>query len=227
MGKAFWIGAIVLAAAFFWGVGYVVSPSSGDAEFQKMLDATRQVKSFRGVYSNAASTQHTEKLWEVDCTRGIVHKRSQSVQDANSPDVTEDQFLVGSDQMFTHTGDGSWQKSAFKYVQGSASWYCQNIVDGTTRELFPDVRAMLKSATFGEGDKKTVNGVRCRDWKFSMHSRYSGVRGTVCIGVDDHLPYEMVTDDGGHYSYSDYNHPSQIDVPEAVLQAVSSASGSN
>jgi hypothetical protein len=49
----------------------------------------------------------------------------------------------------------------------------------------------------------------------------------MCIGLDDHLPYEMTMKDGGHYSYSDYNRPIQFEVPEAVLQPASSTGGPN
>jgi len=49
----------------------------------------------------------------------------------------------------------------------------------------------------------------------------------VCIGLDDNLPYEMTTESGGHYSYSDYNRPIQLEVPEAVLLPASSPDGSN
>jgi hypothetical protein len=59
-----------------------------------------------------------------------------------------------------------------------------------------------------------------------MSSTSSGQQGSVCIGLDDHLPYEM-TMEGGHFSYSDYNRPIQIEAPEAVLQPVSSTDGAN
>jgi hypothetical protein len=36
--------------------------------------------------------------------------------------------------------------------------------------------------------------------------------------VDDHLPYEMTTENGGRFSYSDYNRPIQFEAPESVLQ---------
>ena len=49
----------------------------------------------------------------------------------------------------------------------------------------------------------------------------------MCIGLDDHLPYELTMENGGHYSYSDYNRPIQFDVPDAVLQTASSTSDSN
>jgi len=45
----------------------------------------------------------------------------------------------------------------------------------------------------------------------------------VCIGLEDHLPYEMTTvDSGGHYSYSDYNRPIQFEASESILQSASS-----
>ena len=229
MGKAFWIGAVVVAGLFFWGVGYVLNPENGDAEFQKMLEATKQVKTFRGTYTGTtASTLHSENLWEVDCNHSIVHKQSQEVPNgASQAEVKEDQFLMGADQMYTRKSDGSWENTKYTSALYSANWYCDNIAQGTVRDLLPDVRALLRSATFGKGDKKTVNGVRCREWNFTNHSRNSGQKGTVCIGLDDHLPYEMTVENTGRYSYTDYNRPLQFDGPDAVLQAVSATGGSN
>lgn len=227
--RFFWIGTLVLGGLFCWGVSYVVSPNGGDVEFQKMLEAMKQVKSFRGTYAGSTpSAQHSEKLWEVDCTRSIVHKHSKETRDGGNPtEAVEDQLLVGSDQLYTPTGDGSWTKTKYVSALYSASWYCDNIAQGSVRDLLPDVRAMLRNATFGKGEKKTVNGVRCQEWTFAMHSASSAQRGSVCIGVEDHLPYEMITDNVGHYSYTDYNQPLQIDVPETVPQTASAAGGSN
>ena len=223
MGKGFWIGAILVMGLCFWGMSYVLTPDNGDAEFQKMLEATKQVKSFRGTFvGSTPSTQHSERLWELDCNRGFLHKQSQDLSTGAIPVKTkEDQLFVGSDQKYTRNGDGSWDKTKYTFAMYSASWYCDNLAEGTVRDLLPDIRAMLRNATFGKGDKKTVNGVRCQDWTFSMHSANSGVRGSVCIGLDDHLPYELKLD-AGTYSYSDYNRPIQFDVPEAVLQPASS-----
>jgi hypothetical protein len=188
-----------------------------------MMEATEKVKSFRGVYVGSTQTsQHAEKLWELDCNRSILHKQLQEMPTgAAALELKEDQFLVGTDQKYTRDTDGSWQQTKYTAVQYSASWYCDNLAQGTLRDLLPDARALLRSATFGKGDKKTVNGVHCRDWSFTMHSRESGQRGTLCIGLEDHLPYEMTNDDGGHYSYTDYNRPPQFNGPEAVLQPAS------
>lgn len=225
--KGFWIVLmVVLAGLCFWGVGYVVTPNGGDAEFQKMLEATEHVKSFRGAYLDSiASAGPSEKLWEVDCTRSIVHKRSQTAATSASPvDVKEDQLSVGIDR-YNHESDGSWVETADKHVMYSGQWYCDNLAQGTLRDLLPDFRAMLRNAMIGKADKKTVNGVRCQEWQFAMKSRTSAEHGTVCIGLEDHLPYEMTTESGGHYSYSDYNQPMRFEAPESILQSASSTGG--
>ena len=228
MSKGVWIGVIVLVGMFCWGMSYVLTPNDGDAEFQKMLDAMKQVKSFRGAFvGTTPSTQHSERIWEVDCNQGIVRKQSQDLPIGENPvETKEDMLLVGSDQKYTRTSDGSWEKTKYTSKLYSASWYCDAIAQGTVRDLLPDVRAELKSATFGKGDKKTVNGVRCQDWDFTMHSATTqGLKGSVCIGLEDHLPYEMTTI-AGHYSYSDYNRPLQFELPDG-LQPASSSEGTN
>ena len=221
-----WIAALLLAAGVvFWGVGQAVNPSSGDKEFQKTLQAMEQVKSFRGAYTD--STSHAERLWEVDCNRVIVHQHSRDSQvDSESALRMEaDELLVG-DQRYTHDSNGTWENLGYAGDRYSAKWYCENIARGTVRDLLPDLRTMLSHAMTEKGDKKTVNGVRCREWKFAIRTPLSAQGGSVCIGTDDHLPYEM-TMDGGHYTYSDYNRAIQFDVPEAVLQPASSTGGSN
>ena len=214
--KGFWIVAMLLIGGLlFWGLGSFFGPS-GDAEFQKMLEASEHVKSFRGV--DVDSTKHVEKLWEVDCTRNVVHKRSQTSTDP--VEVNEDQLLVGIDR-YNHDPDGSWVKIADKHVMYSGQWYCDNLAQGTLRDLLPDARAMLRNAMIGKADKKTVNGVRCQDWEYAMKSRNTGEKGTICIGLEDHLPYEMTTDGGARYSFSDYNRPIQFEVSESILQSAS------
>lgn len=226
--RGLWIGgAVLLAAGIFWGVGQAVGPSGGDVEFHKMLEAMQRVKTFRGSYSTSGSSTQFAKLWEVDCNRAIVHQHSQDSQAGSDSafGLNEDEFLVG-DQRFIRSSDGAWENTGYAGDRGSAKWYCDNIARGTVRDLLPDVRTLISHGITEKGDKKTVNGVRCREWKFDIRTAISSQVGSVCIGVDDHLPYEM-TMDGGHYSYSDFNSPIQFDAPDAVLQPASAAAGTN
>jgi hypothetical protein len=188
----------------------------------------RQVKSFRGAYSESAlSTQHSVRLWEVDCNRVIVHEHSQDQQSSkDSPfEMSQEELLVG-DQRYIHGSDGSWENTGYAGDRGSAKWYCDNVARGTVRDLLPDMYTMISHAITERGDKKTVNGVRCREWKFDQRTVLSSQKGSICIGLDDHLPYEM-TMESGHYSYSDYNKPIEFEAPEAVLQPASSTGSSN
>jgi hypothetical protein len=192
------------------------------------VESLKQVRSFRGAYiESTSSTQHWERSWEVDCNRVIVHQHSQDLQtNTDSPfEMREDELLVG-DQRYVRDSDGSWQNTGYAGDRYSAKWYCDNLARGTERDLLPDMYNMISHAVTEKGDKKTVNGVRCREWKFAIVTVLSTQRGSVCIGLDDHLPYEM-TMDGGHYSYSDYNRPIQFEAPEAVLQPASPTDRSN
>jgi len=224
-----WIGAVLLiGAAIFWGVGGAVGPASGDTEFKNALTAMEQVKTFRGTYvADASSTFHSERLWEVDCNRVVVHQQSRDGQSgSDSPSEMKQEELLVGEQRYSRDSNGSWQNYGYAGERGSAKWYCDNIARGTVRDLMPDIRSLISHGITEKGDKKTVNGVRCREWKFDMRTVLSSQKGAICIGIDDHLPYEL-TMDGGHYSYSDYNRPVPIDVPEAIVQPASSAGESN
>lgn len=223
------IGACLLVAGFvFWGVGQAVNPSNGDTEFAAALAAMKQVKSFRGAYADSSSgSQHSERLWEVDCNRIIVHQQSHDARGGDSSfEMKQEELLVG-DHVYRRDSDGSWENAGDAGPTFSAAWYCDNVAKGTVRELLPDILTMTRHAMIGKGDKKTVNGVRCREWNVAMRSALNGQHSTVCIGVDDHLPYEMTMEGGGRYSYSDYNHPIHFDVPDAILQTASATGGSN
>lgn len=227
--RGLWIaGCLLLAGGIFWGVGQAVGPTSGDAEFKKTLEAIEHVKSFRGVYGEGASgTSQSARLWEVDCNRVIVHQQSHnSFSGGNSPfEMKNDELLVG-EQRYTRDSSGAWEDTGYAGERGSAKWYCENIARGTVRDLLPDLRTLISHGITERGDKKTVNGIRCREWKFDIRTVMSSQKGSICIGVDDHLPYEM-TMESEHYSYSDYDRPIQFDAPEAVLQTASAPGGSN
>src|SRR3974390_273315 len=207
-GRRLWIGALLLGAGvIFWAVGQAVNPSSGDTEFQKTLDSLMQVKSFRGSYS-ASSAQQPERLWEVDCNQVVVHQHSQDSQSGNnSPfEMKQDELLVG-DQRYERDSNGSWENEGYAGDRYSAKWYCSNMVQGIVTDLLPDLRTMIHHAMIEKGDKKTVNGVRGREWKCAIKTPLSSHQGSMCVGVDDHLPYELTMERGGHYLYSDYNRP--------------------
>ena len=88
---------------------------------------------------------------------------------------------------------------------------------------------MIRRGVIQKGDQKTVNGVRCREWLVTIKGGFSGLEhDTVCLGLKDHLPYELTVDWAhSRSSFSDYNAPIQLDAPEAAVQPVSSTNTSN
>lgn len=235
MGGRYWAWLIarlaVAVGLFAWAFSYVGGHGSGEKEFQKTLDAMKQVHSFRvSTVANPRSTQHSELLWEVDCQRDLLHfqwhLRDTSVDPA--AEVNEDQLYV-SGKEYDHQGDGSWAPPKYPGGIKSAQGYCRNLQQGTDSNVLPRVATMIQRGVLQKGDKKTVNGVRCREWLVTMKGGFSGLEhDTICLGLADHLPYELKVDfENSHTSFSDYNTAIQFDVPDAAVQPVSATGESN
>lgn len=220
-----WVGARLLVgvAIVAWAFSYLNTNGSGEKEFQKTVDAMKQVHSFRAAFVGSIGAQQNEMLWEVDCTRDLMHYQWHYVAAASNPpsEINQDQVHVGFTQYDRHT-DGSWVPSKYPN-RASAKGFCSNLAQGGDTNVFPPFATMIKRGIIQKGDKKTVNGVRCREWKVTLKGGTSGLEhDTVCLGLDDHLPYEMTVDWAHSRStYSDYNATLQIDAPEAALQPAS------
>ena len=226
-----WVGArlLVAVAIIAWALSYL-GTGSGEKEFQKTLDAMKQVHSFRAAYSATPPTQHNELLWEIDCDRDIAHDQNDYVQTNMNPpgEMKTDQLIVAG-RTYDHQTDGSWSPARYGRINGSAKAFCNILAQGTDISPMPPIATMIKRAIIQKGDKKTVNGVRCREWLVTMKGAPSGLEhDTVCVGLEDHLPYEMTVDwEHSRTSFSDYNVPLKIDLPEAALQSASANSASN
>jgi len=225
-----WVGARLLVgvAIIAWALSYL-GTGSGEKEFQKTLDAMKQVHSFRvASATNQVGVQHNEMLWEVDCNRDILHHQMHMVMTgSNAGEFHRDELYVKGRE-YDRQSDGSWRGSYYQNTS-SAEWYCRNLAQGTDSNLLPQIATMIKRGIIQKGDKKTVDGVRCREWLVTMKGGYSGLEhDTVCLGLEDHLPYEMTVDwENSRTSFSDYNAPMRLDVPEAALHPASAPTGSN
>jgi hypothetical protein len=111
----------------------------------------------------------------------------------------------------------------------SAKPFCSKLAQGVDSNLLPEIATMIQRGILQKGDKKTVNGVRCREWLVTMKGGASGLEhDTVCLGLDDHLPYELTVDwEHARTLFSDYNAPIHFDLPEAALQSASANAESN
>lgn len=232
MDNKYWLWVIVRLAVgvaiVAWAASYLGTGSS-EKEFQKTLDAMKQVHSFRVAYTSTPGTQHNDMLWEVDCARDILHQQTHFVDTRTDPpqDFNQNQLFVAG-RAYNRKDDGSWAPG-FAGGGGSAKRYCSNLSQGTESSLLPQIGTMIKRGILQKGDKKIVNGVRCREWLVTMKGGFSGLEhDTVCLGLADHLPYEMTVDwQHSRASFSDYNAAIQFDAPDAVLQPASASAGSN
>jgi hypothetical protein len=228
MGNRYWFWVVVrlaLGVAIVVGAASYLGPGSGEKEFQKTLDAMKQVHSFRAALTATPGTQHNDMLWEVDCSRDLLHYQWH-VTDSSRPEMgmARDEVHVANLE-FDHESDGSWSKP--RYAAGrSPKWYCGALAQGNDSNLLPRIATMIKRGILQKGDKKTVNGVRCREWLVTMKGAPGGLEhDTVCLGLEDRLPYELTVDwEHSRWSFSDYNSSIQFDVPESALQAASAGS---
>lgn len=221
-----WVGARLLVglAIVGWAVSYL-GTGSGEKEFQQTLDALKQVHSFRAAYSGGmVATQHSDTFWEVDCDRSVVHHNWRFTDTTRTPsDVMNQDQLNVSGRPYDHKPDGSWEPARYPAGNTPARSVCTQLAQGTDSYVLPPIATMIKRGIIQKGDKKTVNGVRCREYLVTMKGGTSGLEhDTVCIGLKDHLPYEVTVDwDHSRTSISDYNTPIQFDLPEAALQTTS------
>jgi hypothetical protein len=231
-GERYWVWIVVRlvvgVALVAWAASYLTT-GSAEKEFQKTLEAMKQVHSFRVASVATPGTQHNEMLWEVDCNRDLLHHRWHAVQTGSETpsDMSRDEVHVAT-QEFDRDSDGSWSKPRFASGK-PASWYCGALAQGNDNGLMPQIATMIKRGILQKGAKKTVNGVPCREWLVTMKGGTSGLEhDTVCLGLEDHLPYEMTVDwQQSRSSFSDYNASISFDMPEAAVQLTSETAPSN
>lgn len=222
-----WVAARLVAgvAIVAWAASYL-GTGSGEKEFQKTLDAMKQVQSFREAYTANNSIQHNEMLWEVDCTHNVLHHHFHIVSKTDPPSEAEMDETNIAGREYQHKPDGTWLPMQSWSTGGSARGYCGQLAQGADSGLLPQIATMIKRGIIQKGDKKTVNGVRCREWKVTLKGGMQGLEhDTICVGLEDRLPYEMTVDwEGSRATFSDYNTPIQIDVPDASVQPASAQS---
>ena len=229
-----WLGArlavaiaVIAYALSFLGTG------GGEKEFQKTLEAMKQVRSFRMATSATPYTQRNDALWEVDCNHNLVHHMEHYVNTCTNPPDCSQQSDFRQEELdfavwrYLRKADGTWATGG-QLASRQTQYACGHLAEGTDSGLLPPIATMVRRGVMQKGDKKTVNGVRCREWLVTLKGGMNGLEhDTLCLGIEDHLPYEM-TVDWAHARtlFSDYNVPMHFDLPEEVLKATS-VNGSN
>ncbi|SPF35047.1 exported hypothetical protein [Candidatus Sulfotelmatobacter kueseliae] len=228
-----WVGArlVVAVAIVAWAASYLTT-GSGEKELQKTLEAMKQVRSFRAAISSTPYSQRNDLLWEVDCNHDIVHRQEHYVNTCTDPPDCTKQSDFSREELdwavyrYDRQGDGSWKGG--HVTTNQTRYLCGHLAEGTDSNLMPPIATMIKRGIIQKGDKKTVNGVKCREWLVTLKGGPGGLEhDTLCLGLEDYLPYEMTVDwEHSRALYSGYNAAIEFDLPADVVRATS-ASGSN
>jgi len=227
--KWLFVRLVLAVVVVGWGVSYLFPSRSAEKEFQKTLDAMKQVRSAHVVsVADPYSTQHIESSWDLVCAQDAYRYKMHVVQSGpeNRGELENEELHVGA-AVYQHRSDDSWRPQ-INYGM-SPTTVCRTLAQGAETGILPDIATMIKRGILDKGDKKVVDGVRCREWKVTMRGGPTGLEhDTVCLGLDDYLPYEMTVDwTHSRTTYSDYNSSTQLDLPSAALQPASANSGSN
>jgi hypothetical protein len=196
----------LLALLIYWAM-----PGSGASEMKKMNAAMQNATSWRVQTVVAEPTKNVESLTEVYCP-SRVHSVSKSVIDEGGrhiEDSSESIWIEGT----------SYAKKGLRWVVSQEERYntatCKWGPRGTDTLLQP-LDAILIEGKIRQGDKRIVNGDRCRDWIASVPAP-AGYRDEfiVCVGKGE-LPLEVSTPDRRLVeTYTDWNVPIKIEPPPA------------
>jgi|SRR5579863_4583514 hypothetical protein len=228
-----WLGVRLLIGVVLvgWAFSYLnPGGGSGEKEFQRTLDALKTVQTVRVAQTaDQLPTQHSEMLWEISCGQDAYHYKWHIVDTSSDsqPQIDRDEIHVANVE-YDHLSDDSWSKGRYAGSAPTPRSICTRMNQGADAGLMPGIATMIRRGILQKGDKKTVSGVRCREWLVTMKGPTGLEHDTVCLGLDDHLPYEA-TVDWQHLRnvYSDYNSPLQLALPESAVQPASATTSSN
>ncbi len=128
-------------------------------------------------------------------------------------DVQTEVASVGKATYYRVPETGEWKRGSGEIPIEDGIRLCQQFARGEAAHLFPDDRELDEHYVVTKKDTKQVNGIKCREWRVQR----VGVRAsdhTVCIGVKDHLPYEISSSEGP-LVFSGWNQPINFEWPEA------------
>jgi hypothetical protein len=210
-------GLLLIAFAVYW-----LSPPSGEQEFGRAVEAMKLLRSYR--YSSTTAprpTRHTETHGEMNCSQAALHQVVHVVdQELKPSDFVEETVRLNSGT-FQRNDEGTWTRRTLSEGWEKPEQLCAKLGSGIDIPFFPDMSRMQRNGIFEHGEKKTLNGVTCRLWKVGVTEYGSGLEHrTVCLGENDHLPYEVTSDyDQSRTTFSDYNTALEVPEPPATVAA--------
>jgi hypothetical protein len=212
-----WLLARLIAIVVLLGIAlWYRLPTSGRSEFHHTLEALKKVNSIHHSMVADVPGQHTEMEADLVCSDDSFHRTTHIVLHRPDKDLNVDnEILRSGGQDYRLLNNGLWKRE-YSGLE-SAQMTCQRLAQGSHAWIVPDLSEMLQFDTIEEGDKKAVNGDVCREWKVSARNGVGYEKRTLCIGVKDHLPREMVEiASGARWTYA-FDTSTKIEAPTAVV----------
>lgn len=190
---------------------YWMLPGAGPSELKRMNVALQNARSWRVQTVVTEPTKSVESLTEVYCPSRVrtVNKAVSDEGGRHYEDDSEDIWIDGT----SYGKKGSHWVVSQETRSRTAS--CA-VGPRATDALLQPLDLILTTGKIRKGEKRIVNGERCRDWTASVPAP-AGWREefVVCVG-DDGLPREVFTPDRRLVeTYSDWNAAIRIEPPPA------------
>ena len=220
-----WLLARLVAIAVLLGLAlWYRMPASGEREFRRSMEAIKKVNSLHYAMVIDWPMQHTE--WEGDlvCPDNAFREAMHTVlhQPHNEGTLDTEVARIG-DRAYELQPNGLWRPG---YPSGhAADVNCQHLTTNADIPVLPELDRMVQHGVIEKGDKKTVDGKICREWRVTLRARPGPLvprssedleHRTICIGVDDHLPREMTISGAEHWAYS-FNTSTKVEAPTALV----------
>jgi len=221
-----WLLARVSAVAVLLGLAlWYRMPASGEREFRRTIEALQKVNSIHYSMLSDSKTQHTEREGEMLCSTGDRRLATRVVLHQDNKEFNIDnEVRVVDGQEYSLQASGLWQKGGSQAQ--AAQDGCKVLIESAYPSYLPEFQRMVEHGIIEKGEKKTVNGEECREWRVTLRTGPGPVmpqspgayeHRTICLGVEDHLPREMTsTANTEQWTYA-FNVPVKIETPTALV----------
>ena len=208
-GLRFVIARLVMAVVLVGGLIWWLMPGRGEEEFVDAQNALRKVRSWRVQATFESPDQSHRMLIEFACPSQDHTRRDVTFKDGHSPFHLETTHI--GLEGFERMPNGQWKRRNGEFGPGYT--VCRALLQGQDMEPMPPLLLFLKRGVIRKGERTTVGGAPCREWKVQVMVGPGQLETeSICLGVEDHLPRRRIAKDR-EYIYYDWNSPVEIEAP--------------
>ncbi len=191
---------------------YYISPDSGVSALKKMNTALNNARSWRVHTLVNEPTKNIESTVEVYCPSRVHSVQRSTITDGGTAIENTSEFIWIEGTNYNRKGL-HWTLVHEDRMQTAS---CSMGPRGSD-SMLQSMDLILFNGKVRKGDRRVVEGERCRDWILSVPAPGGGWRDEYGVCVGDHdLPMEVFTPDRRMVeTYTDWNVPIKIEAPAA------------